>query len=86
MSTYQTTTHGEKKQILLRRRTPYPHVFGFLQNRIDRNEHLLLQMTLEQEQLPADCEMHWFVMEYQKDRLRAIIKRDYEHLHKITVS
>lgn len=86
MSTYQDTTQSEKKQMLLRRRTRYPHVFAVLQERIDKNERLLLEFTLEKEQLPSDCGIHNVVLQYNIYRLRAIIKRDYEHLHKITVS
>lgn len=86
MSTYQNTTQSEKKQALLRLRTPYPHVFAVLQERIDKNERLLLEFTLEKEQLPSDCAIHGIVLQYHIYRLKAIIKRDYEHLHKITVS
>ncbi len=86
MSTYQDTTPSEKKQILLRRRTPYPHVFAVLQHKINKEERLLLEWTLELEQISASLVIDRIVIQYQICRLRKSIKRDYEHLREITVS
>ncbi|MBL7991489.1 MAG: hypothetical protein JNN25_08635 [Candidatus Kapabacteria bacterium] len=84
MSTYQNTTPSEKKQALLR--SPYPHVFAYLQNRIAENEQKLLEATHLKATLHEDCSISGLVLEYHIDRLKVCIARDQKHLFEITVS
>jgi hypothetical protein len=86
MSTYQNTTESKEKQTFRTPRTKFPNVVSFLQSRIATKEQKILEMSNLQAALLQDSSISHLVLQYNIDRLGAEIKRDYEHLHKITVS